>query len=80
MAFLRKLLTVDYKQLHSFSFVVLYVDTETHSENRGRFYDVERIITRQKCGSVSLVMFLIRHVLYLESTACTFRKLKFSVY
>ena len=28
---------------------------------------MERIITRRKCGSVSLVLFLIRHVLSLES-------------
>ena len=53
----KKSLTVDYKQLHSFSSVVLY-DTATRSKHRGRFYDAERIITRLKCGSVSLVLFL----------------------
>ena len=63
--------SVDYKQLHSFSSVVLY-DIATRSKHRGRFYDVERIITRRKCGSVSLVLFLIRHVFSLES-ACSSR-------
>ena len=78
MASSRKSPTLDYKQLHSFSSVVLY-DTATRSKNRGRFYDVERIISRRKCGSVSLVMFLIRIVLSLES-ASTFCKLRSSVY
>ena len=55
----RKALTVDYKQLHSLSFVVL-CDTATRSKHRGRFYDAERIITRRKCGSVkkSYVVFI----------------------
>ena len=39
---------------------------------------MERIITRGKCGSGSLVLFLIRHVLSLES-ACSSRKLMSSV-
>ena len=57
----RNSLAVDYKQLHSFSSVVLY-DTATRSRHRGRFYDAERIIARRKCGSVSLALFPIRHV------------------
>ena len=47
----RKALTVDYKQLHSFSSVVLY-DTATRSKHTGRFYEAERFIAGPKCGSV----------------------------
>ena len=68
----RKPLTVDYKQVHWFSFVVFY-DTATRSKHRGRSYYVEIIITRRKCRLGSLVLFLIRHVLSLES-ACSSRK------
>ena len=50
MPFSRKALTVGYKQLCSFSSVVLY-DTATRSKHRGRFYDADRMITRRKCGS-----------------------------
>ena len=39
---------------------------------------MERIITRRKCGLGSLVLFLIRHVLSLES-ACSSPKLIASV-
>ena len=74
----RKSLTVDYKQLHSSLCRFIY-DTATHSKHKGRFYDVERITTQWKCGSGSLVLFLIRHVLSLES-AFSSRKLMFSVY
>ena len=74
----RKSLTVDYKQLHSFPSDVLY-DIATRLRHRGRFYDVERITTQQKCGSGSLVLFLIRLVLSLES-AFSSRNLMFSVY
>ena len=51
-------LAVDYKQLNSFSSVVLY-DTATHRRNRGKLFDVERIITRRRCDSVSLVSILL---------------------
>ena len=50
-----------------FSSVVLH-DTANRSKHRRSFYDLERITTRRKC--VSLVMFLIRHVLSFES-ACS---------
>lgn len=53
--------------LNSFSSVVLQ-DTANRSKHRRSFYDLERITTRRKC--VSLVMFLIRHVLSFES-ACS---------
>ena len=64
----------DYNQLHSFSSVTVSYEPATRSKHRGRFYDAERIITRRKFGSVSLALFLIRHVLSLES-ACSSRKL-----
>lgn len=67
----RKSLTVDYKQLNLLSSVVLY-DIANRSKHRVRFYDVDRIITRRKRGSVSLVLLLIRRVLSLES-ACSSR-------
>jgi len=72
----RKSLTVHNKQQQSFSSVFLY-DTATRSKHRGRFYDLERIIARRKC--VSLVIFLIRRMLSLES-ACSSRELMSSVY
>ena len=64
MASSRKSPVVDYRQLHSLSSVVLY-DTATHTRNRGRFFDVERIITRRKCDSVSLVSILLLVVILL---------------
>jgi len=67
-----------YKQLHLFSSVVLY-DTATRSKHRGRFYTVGRIIIQRKCDLGSLVLFLINHVLSIES-ACSSRKLMSSVY
>ena len=70
MASSRKSLVVDYKQLHSFSSVVLY-DTATRTRNRGRFFDVERVITRRKCDSVSLVsiLLLVLFLLFHESAS-----------
>lgn len=47
-----------------------YINSYIHFPLSGRFYDVERVITRRKRGSESLVLFLIRHVLSLES-ACS---------
>ena len=49
------------------SFPLSFYDTATRLKRRGIFYRVKGIITRRKCGSGSLVLFLIRHVLFLES-------------
>ena len=64
--------------IHSFSSVFLY-DTATRSKHGGRSYDMERIITRRKLGSGSLVLFLFCLVLSLAS-ACSTRKFMSSMY
>ena len=49
---------MDYKQLNSLCSVVLY-DTATTSRKKGKFYDVERIITRRRARNVSLFLVLL---------------------
>lgn len=75
MAGLKRARDIDYKQLDSFTSVVLY-DTVPSKKKAGRLYVVERVITRRRVRYVSITLIvkllnmfydIIRSVIYLFS-------------